>query len=117
MSKDVFEYTIIILGAVFTVAFFVIVVPALLESKDIVGAFAAGFVNPYSSGYALDTIICGLILIIWVLYERKSLNLKHGWIVIPLSFAPGVATAFAVYLVIRSRQLSSNKTNSNIGFR
>ena len=105
MSKTVFEYLVAVLGVIFALAFCIIVVPPLFESKDIVGAFAAGFVNPYSSGYSLDAIICALILITWVLYERRALNVKYGWVAIPLSFVPGVATAFAVYLVIRSRQL------------
>lgn len=105
MSKTAFEYSVILLGAIFTIAFALIVVPALIESRDVIGAFSAGFVNPFSTGYSLDAIICALILITWVLYERSSLNIRYGWVVIPLSFVPGVATAFAVYLIIRSRQL------------
>jgi Protein of unknown function DUF2834 len=107
MSKTIFEATVILLGTAFTIAFGVIVVPALLESGEIVGAFAAGFVNPFASGYSLDTILCAIILMVWVLYERSALGIRHGWIAIPLSLIPGVALAFAVYLVIRSRQLSA----------
>lgn len=77
--------------------------PALLESRDIVGAFAAGFVNPFSSGYSLDVILCAVILFVWIIYERRAIGIKHGWIAIPLSFAPGVATGLAVYLALRSR--------------
>ena len=105
MSKTTFEYLVILLGAIFAIAFALIVIPALIESQDVIGAFAAGFVNPFSTGYSLDAIICAFILITWVLYERRSLNIRHGWVVIPLSFVPGVATAFAAYLIIRSRQL------------
>lgn len=105
MSKTTFEYLVIFFGAMFTIAFTLIVMPALIESRDVIGAFAAGFVNPFSTGYSLDAIICAFILITWVLYERSSLNIRYGWVVIPLSFAPGVATAFAAYLIIRSRQL------------
>ena len=106
MTRTVFETLIAILGVIFAVAFGVIVVPALLESGDIIGAFAAGFANPFSSGYSIDAIICGLILITWAVYERRALGVKHGWVVVPLCFMPGVATAFAVYLILRSRQLS-----------
>lgn len=74
------------------------------------GAFAAGFVNPYSSGYSLDVILCALILFVWIFYERKARGIKHGWIAIPLSFVPGVATGFAVYLVLRSRQLDRQES-------
>ncbi len=49
------------------VAFSVIVMPPLLASGDITGTFAAGFVNPYATGYSLDGIFCGIVLLIWVL--------------------------------------------------
>lgn len=108
MSKSTFEIFVIALGAIFTVAFCLIVVPPLIESGDIVGAFAAGFVNPFSSGYSLDVILCAFILFVWIIYERTTLGIRHGWIAFPLSFMPGVATAFAFYLVIRSRQIAEN---------
>ena len=109
MSTSVFERLVLTLGILFALAFMVIVVPPLVQSGDVVGAFAAGFVNPYSSGYSLDVILCALILFVWILYERKSRGIKHGWIAIPLSFVPGVATGFAVYLVLRSRQLEKEQ--------
>ncbi|MGB5810795.1 MAG: DUF2834 domain-containing protein [Polyangiales bacterium] len=107
MSTRTFELWSILVGGAFTLAFAIIVVPAVVETGDIVGAFAAGFVNPFASGYALDAICCALILAVWVLYERSRFGVRHGWIAIPLSFAPGVATAFAFYLVLRSRQGAS----------
>jgi hypothetical protein len=110
MSKRVFEILVVGFGIAFAMAFFVIVVPALLETGDIVGAFAAGFVNPFSSGYSLDAILCGSILSVWVLYERRALGIKYGWIAIPLAFAPGVATAFAFYLMLRTRQLGEGRS-------
>lgn len=109
MPNRVFEFTTIALGAAFAIAFCIIVVPPLLETGDVIGAFAAGFVNPFSSGYSLDVIICGVILVVWILHERSSLGVRYGWIAIPLSLVPGVATGFAVYLIIRSRQIHEAK--------
>ena len=109
MTKAQFETGALLIGAAFAVAFGVIVAPALMQTGDVPGAFAAGFVNPFSSGYALDAILCGLMLIVWMLYERAAFAIRHGWIVVPLCFLPGVATAFAVYLVMRSRQLGQNQ--------
>lgn len=106
MTRTVFEGTVALFAAVFAVAFSVVVVPALIDSGDIAGAFAAGFVNPFSSGYSLDAIMCGLVLVVWVAYERSALGIRHGWVAVLLSVVPGVATAFGVYLFIRSRQLS-----------
>jgi hypothetical protein len=107
MSRTLFERLVAFFGVLFLVAFVLIVLPEVYQTKDVIGAFAAGFVNPFSTGYALDAILCAAILITWVIYERSALHVRHGWIVIPLCFAPGVATAFAVYLLIRSRQLGS----------
>jgi hypothetical protein len=28
---------------------------------------------------------------VWVLYERSALGIRHGWVAIPLSIIPGVA--------------------------
>ncbi len=107
MSKKLFETLTIVLGLAFTLAFFVIVVPPLLVDGDVVGAFAAGFVNPYSSGYSLDVIITGLILIVWIIYERQALGVRYGWTCIVLCAVPGVATAFALYLLLRSRTVQN----------
>lgn len=101
MSRTVFISLCLIIGAAFALSFAVIVLPPLFESGDIVGAFAAGFVNPYSSGYSLDAIFCGLVLLVWVIYERQHRKVRHGWVVIPMIVLPGVATAFALYLVLR----------------
>lgn len=106
MSRTLFEVLCVISGLAFAVAFAVIVIPALIATQDIPGAFAAGFVNPFSSGYSIDVIICAVLLAIWVIYERSALQIKHGWIAIPLSIVPGVAVGMAYYLILRSRALS-----------
>lgn len=103
MSKKLFEALTVIFGLAFTLAFVVIVVPALLVDGDVIGGFAAGFVNPYASGYSLDVIITALILITWIVYEQQTQRVRYGWICIPLCFVPGVATAFALYLILRTR--------------
>jgi hypothetical protein len=112
MTRTAFEFVVAALGVGFAIAFSAIVVPPLLGSGDVIGAFAAGFVNPYASGYSLDAIACGLILMTWVLYERSTLGIRHGWVALPLAFAPGVATAFGVYLLIRSRQLAGREASA-----
>lgn len=103
MSKSVFEILIALIGLAFAIAFCVIVVPPLLASGDVIGAFGAGFVNPYASGYSLDAILSAFILLVWVIYERNARGVKNGWIAILLALVPGVATGFAAYLILRSR--------------
>ena len=109
MTRPVFETIVASLGIAFAIAFGVVVVPPLLDDPDILGAFAAGFVNPYASGYATDALLCAAILFAWVAYERRTASIRHGWVAVPLAFAPGVATAFAFYLVLRSRQLGERE--------
>lgn len=104
VSRTLFKAVVIALGAGFALAFAFVVVPPLLASGDIVGGFAAGFVNPYASGYALDTIACWCILAAWVAYERSRYGVRHGWLALALGVAPGVASGFALYLLLRMRR-------------
>ena len=104
MSRKLFAILLVLLGAGFALAFCLIVIPPLLANPDIVGAFAAGFVNPYSSGYSLDVITCWCVLAAWVAYEARNDGIRHGWIALLLGIVPGVATGFAVYLLLRLRQ-------------
>lgn len=92
------------LGIGFALAFTVFVVPAFLAKPDVLGAFAGGFVNPFASGYALHTIVCWLILAAWLIHERTTAGIRHGWIALLLGIVPGVATGLAVYLLMRIRQ-------------
>lgn len=117
MSTATFRTLLIFLAAGFAAAFAVIVVPPLLESGDIISAFAAGFVNPYTSGYALDTILCAAVLAVWVIYEARTLGIQRGWIAVLLCIAPGVATGFAVYLLLRTRQFGLREQPIGGGLR
>jgi hypothetical protein len=98
-----FRAVLVLLALGFAVLFSLLVVPPLLASGDVIGAFAAGFVNPYSSGYALDAITSWLVLAAWVIYEAKTRNVRYGWVALLLGVVPGVATGFAVYLLLRMR--------------
>ena len=82
--------------------------PALVDDPDILGAFAAGFVNPYASGYSADVIACWVILAIWIVFEARSRSVKHGWLCLVVGILPGVAVGFAAYLVLRSSQITEH---------
>ncbi len=103
----IYPILFVVLGAGFATLFGVIVVPPLLASGDVIGALAAGFVNPYASGYALDALFCWAVLAVWVVQEARTQGVRHGWLALLLGLAPGVATGFAVYLLIRARQLAA----------
>jgi len=88
---------------IFTILFIVIVIPPLVKNPDVIGAFAAGFVNPYSTGYSVDVICCYAILMFWVIFELPKV--KYGWVCLVLGIVPGVAVGFALYLIMRMHQM------------
>lgn len=93
----------------FAVFFFVTIGPLLIEDPRIFEAFKAGFVNPYASGFSTDVIACWLILAVWIVYERNNNDIKYGWVSLLLGLVPGVATGFALYLILRSYQLTNQR--------
>jgi hypothetical protein len=105
MSEKTFEVASFGVAICFTILFCLLVIPALISDLDIIGAFAAGFVNPYASGYSADVILCWVALAIWVTYEAKVYSVKYGWICLGLGIIPGVAVGFPLYLVLRNRQI------------
>lgn len=107
MSLALFKTLIAAIGVGFAVAFAYVVMPPLLESGDVIGGLAAGFVNPYASGYALDVISCWCVLAVWIAYERARYGVRYGWVALALGLCPGVATGFAFYLLLRLRATSS----------
>ncbi len=70
MIEPLFKATIIAAAAAFTALFVYWCIPPMIENPDLIGAFAAGFVNPYSSGYAADTLACWAILTAWMRMRR-----------------------------------------------
>ena len=106
MNRTLFHFLLALFGGGFALAFALICVPPFLENPDLLAAAAAGFVNPYSTGYSLDAVFCWLVLTAWILYEAREKGIRHGWIAILLGMVPGVATAFAFYLWLRQRQYS-----------
>jgi len=106
MDERMFRVAITAVALAFTVFFSVVVVPPLLDDPDILGAFGAGFVNPYSSGYSADVIACWLILAIWVVFEAKYRSVRHGGWCLALGVVPGVAVGLAAYLLVRGSQVA-----------
>lgn len=86
-----------VIGAGFAIAFCALCIPPLVDDPDVLAAFAAGFVNPFASGYSLDAICCWAVLAVWVAHER----VRWGWVALVVGVVPGVATGFALYLFLR----------------
>jgi hypothetical protein len=107
MNEQAFKAIIIAAAAVFTALFAYWCIPPLIADPDIIGAFAAGFVNPFASGYSADTLACWVILTAWIAYEAQAKGVRHGWICAVLGIVPGVAVGFAGYLLLRGRQAAA----------
>ncbi|WP_068859418.1 DUF2834 domain-containing protein [Perlucidibaca aquatica] len=106
MSEKTYFALLAAIATLFSVFFALTVIPALMLDWDIISALAAGFVNPFAAGYSTDVILCWCVLVIWVLYERKAKGIQHGWVCLVLGAVPGVAVGFALYLILRAKQLS-----------
>lgn len=106
MPSTRFDWIVITLAAVFVVLFAAVFVPQFIEDGfDIIGAFEAGFVNPYASGFAIDTLMTYAVLFAWVVYEAQYREVQHGWVALVLGAVIGVALGLAVYLLIRHREI------------
>lgn len=112
MSESAFTIVLWTAAVVFTAIFAIVVVPPLIANPDVIGAFAAGFVNPYASGYSLDVIVCWGILAAWVAFEARTYRVRHGWLCLLLGLVPGVAVGFALYLLIRRKQVHEVGTDA-----
>lgn len=106
MKERTFTLVNISIAVLFTFTFIFLVLPPLFQSFDILDVFAAGFVNPYGSGYSTDVILCWVILAVWVGYEAVKYSVHHGWVCLLLGLVLGVAVRFALHLVLRQRQLA-----------
>tara|TARA_R110000868_G_scaffold330564_2_gene591525 strand:- start:579 stop:911 length:333 start_codon:yes stop_codon:yes gene_type:complete len=95
------------IGIGFAIFFFVTLGPLLIENPNVIEAFKAGYVNPYSSGFSTDAICCWIVLAAWVVYEKVEKAIKYGWVALLLGLVPGVATGFALYLVMRMQQINT----------
>lgn len=105
MSESVFRALLLFAALFFTVYFAAVVVPPLIVDPDVFGAFAAGFVNPYASGYSTDVLVCWGILATWIVYEAGAYSVRYGWACLLLGIVPGVAVGFALYLLVRAKQI------------
>ncbi len=108
MSRSVYRGLLWLLALLFAACFAAVVLPAYVaDQPGLIAAFAGGFVNPYASGYALDAILCWCVLAVLVAHDARAHGIRKGWIALLLGIVPGVATGFAVYLLMRSKQMET----------
>jgi hypothetical protein len=105
MTEGQFRFAVSAIGLGFTFLFCVIVVPALIADGDLIGGFAAGFVNPYASGYSADVFACWFLLAAWVVFEASTKAVKYGWVCLVIGIIPGGVVGLAAYLLLRANQI------------
>ena len=93
--NSIYRYSLVLIAIGFAAFFFITLGPLLIQNPDVVEAFKAGYVNPYSSGFATDAIACWFVLTVWVIYDYRKHNIQYGWVAVLLGLVPGVATGFA----------------------
>jgi hypothetical protein len=113
MNNNLYTSLLALVAGAFTAFFFIYVVPPAFPEMDILAALGAGFVNPFAAGYATDVILCWVVLAIWVVHERQTLGIRHGWLCLLLGLVPGVVVGFALYLILRARQLGEGGQSTN----
>lgn len=57
MNDKSYKLALVLVAIGFSLVFCVVVVPPLIENPDVLGAFTAGFVNPYAAGYSDEPTI------------------------------------------------------------
>ncbi|MDX1803879.1 MAG: DUF2834 domain-containing protein [Alcanivorax sp.] len=108
MSNLLFRRLLMLVALLFCAAFAWLVIPPLLANPDVMAAALGGFANPFAAGYSTDVILCWVVLAIWVVYERQHYHISGGWLALLLGVVPGVAVGFALYLLMRHRQLQGS---------
>lgn len=109
MNERTFRAALLALAAVGTIAFAVIIAPALAADHwDVWGAALKTFVNPYAAGVSTDVLLAYAVLAVWVFYEAVAKGVRRGWVALLLGLLPGLTTGFAAYLLIRMRQLQES---------
>lgn len=110
MTDSVFKACLWLAAVFFTITFCFLIIPPLIENPDVIGAFAAGFVNPFAAGYSTDVFVCWFVLAVWVWYEASRYDVKYGWVCLVIGVVPGVAVGFALYLLLRHPQITTRST-------
>lgn len=79
-------------------------VPGLQQNGlDLRLYFQQLFANHISGFFALDVMVSGVVLIVFVLVEIRRAGVKHGWAAIAGTLAAGVSFGLPLFLYLRER--------------
>ncbi len=67
------------------------------------------FANQIASGIALDALVAGLAILLFILIDRKESKVKYWWVSILGIFLSGIAFALPFYLYLRELSLEKRR--------
>jgi len=110
MTDRSFRAALLILAAVFTGLFLLIIPPALIrDGLDFWGAARDTFVNPYAAGVSVDVLMTYVVLAVWVFHEARTKRVRRGWVALVLGLVTGVTVGLVAYLLIRDGQTETSR--------
>lgn len=66
---------------------------------------AAMFANQIASGIALDALITAVVIVVFIIFDRKDVKVQHLWLPIVGIFFSGISFALPMYLYLRESAL------------
>ena len=66
-----------------------------------------GMVNGASSSLTVDITIVFIAFSVWLVVEARRLGMRYAWLLIPYALCIALASAFPLFLLLRSRRMSA----------
>ena len=66
---------------------------------------ASAFNNPASQSLSLDLLVLSSAVFIWMLIEKRRLEIKHFWFIVLTTFSIAIAFSGPFFLFLRERRL------------
>ncbi len=80
-----------------------------MQTSDATGAFdfvRASMANAASTSISLDITVVFLCFSVWVVVEGRRIGMRFAWLFIPYAALVALASAFPLFLLLRTRRLS-----------
>ena len=69
---------------------------------------AATHVNAAASSISYDLLVVVVVFLFWSWTEARRLQMRHWWVLIPLTFGIAIAFAFPLFMLLRERAIETN---------
>ena len=83
---------------------------SMQNGSDIKLMISEMFANQIASGIAIDALLTGVVIVLFMFFDRKKVVVKWIWIPIVGVFLSGISFALPMYLYLRERALETKST-------